>query len=375
MGNSFDLFSLLGVLIAIQTLAQLNKKRSQFWDERVTVGDRELATRIALFILVPVGVLLHEIGHSLATWQVGGEVVAFRWFYFSGYIIPSGDFSFAEDWWIFFAGNLVSILLAILPIPLIFSASKRIIGEIAYKFVSIQAVYSLVYYPLYSAATKHGDWIRIYDLNFQPVVSIVAIAHIGILGGLWQLYRSQRMVEWRLARFPNDLATWKQLKIESANRPSDLQPQLDLVYFLLEHDELTEAKRRARRIYRSYPQEISVKVLQVFIDGYNKESSTKVIKTAQKLLNCQLSDRDRVIIYRVLGSVSYKTGKHHEALDYVNRGLAIDPQNEMLLYHRAVIYYLLSEKDIAIANIDLAVASITNEDLRETLLQLRLNLD
>ena len=110
--------------------------------------------------------------------------------------------------------------------------------------------------------------------------------------------------------------------------------------------------------------------MQVCIDCYKKAYS-RAIATAQKLLNTELSDRDRTIIYRLLASAFYKTGKLTEALDYVNRGLAIDSQNYMLLYHRAIIYYSLQKKDLAIAYIDSAVTLIPNEDLRESLLQLK----
>ncbi len=222
--NDYDhLFSLLTVFISVQTVRELYQKKQQFGDNKITLADRDLATRVALFILVPLGVLLHEIGHSLGTWQVGGKVETFRWFFFSGYIIPSGDFSLGEDWWISFAGNLVSILLAILPIPFIFSVQKRIVGEILYKFVAIQTIYCLVWYPLYSAFNKHGDWFVIYHPIFKPFIYYLLIAHLALLWWLWQLYQSPRMLQWRLARHPNDLDRWQQLKIESGNRPNDLQ--------------------------------------------------------------------------------------------------------------------------------------------------------
>ncbi|NJO94033.1 MAG: hypothetical protein HC820_06150 [Hydrococcus sp. RM1_1_31] len=120
---NFDIMSLIGILVCIQTLWQLFQNGSTFWDDRITAKDRELAQRLAIFAFIPLGVLLHEIGHSLATWQVGGIVKTFQWRFFWGYIIPSGNFSPVEYWWISFSGNLVSILLGLLPILFIFRLS------------------------------------------------------------------------------------------------------------------------------------------------------------------------------------------------------------------------------------------------------------
>ncbi|MEM7761321.1 MAG: hypothetical protein AAF298_24810, partial [Cyanobacteria bacterium P01_A01_bin.40] len=100
MLDSVDLISFFPVIISVATLGQLAQNWSKFWDDKVTLADQQLAQQIAIFVLVPLGVLLHEIGHSLATWQVGGTVETFRWYFFSGYIIPSGDFNLAEYWWI-----------------------------------------------------------------------------------------------------------------------------------------------------------------------------------------------------------------------------------------------------------------------------------
>ena len=64
MSKYFNLLSLLFVFVSIQTLWQLSKNWSSFWDVKITLEDRNLATKIALFLLVPIGVLFHEIINS-----------------------------------------------------------------------------------------------------------------------------------------------------------------------------------------------------------------------------------------------------------------------------------------------------------------------
>lgn len=84
MTNYFDSISLIAGLICVQTLWQLFQNWSKFWDSQVTFKDCELAQRLAIFTLIPIGVLLHEVGHSLATWQVGGTVLSFQWRFYWG---------------------------------------------------------------------------------------------------------------------------------------------------------------------------------------------------------------------------------------------------------------------------------------------------
>ena len=370
MSDSIHLISLFSIFISLQTVLHLRHNWSKFWDAKVTLEDRDLAMRVAIFILVPLGVLLHEIGHSLATWQVGGTVETFRWFFFSGYIIPNGDFSWIEYWWISLAGNLVSILLALLPIPFLFGIRKRIVAEVLYWFVCIQSIYALVYYPLYSASTKSGDWATIYNFRFFPLALFILVMHLGLLWGLWQLYHSNKILEWRLGRNPHTLENWKKLQQEQFKRPKDLQPKLNLAYFLLQHNETRQAKKIAKQIAKSYPNNNSVKVLQTLINC-NDRAYERALKSGRELLNSELIQCDRAIVYRLLCWASYRKGKLDQALEYADRGLAIAPDDYMLLYHRAIIYQLLNKYEQAIANFDLALANNPDEDLRESIYKLK----
>jgi hypothetical protein len=262
MTNYFDLISFVAGLICIQTLLQLFQNWSDFWDTQVTFKDEELAQRLAIFVLIPIGVLLHEIGHSLATWQVGGTVSTFQWRFYWGYIIPSGNFSSVEYWWIALSGNIVSILLGLLPIPFIPFIRKRIVGELLYSYACVESIYALVVYPLMSFASRRGDWIKIYDFTIQPYALLTAIVHIGLLWGAWQLYNSQKSIYWRLARNSNILDRWEKLKVNIANQSNDLQSHLEIAYFLLQNNEVYEAKKIANKIYQIAPHDNRVRVFE-----------------------------------------------------------------------------------------------------------------
>src|SRR5688572_25246786 len=96
-----------------------NNERIKRIATRIVKAIGWIAVSFILLLLIPIGVLLHELGHALATWQVGGQVREFQWRVFWGYIVPEGSFSPTEDWWISLSGNLVSVALGLLAIPLV----------------------------------------------------------------------------------------------------------------------------------------------------------------------------------------------------------------------------------------------------------------
>ncbi|BAZ05763.1 M50 family metallopeptidase [Calothrix sp. NIES-3974] len=198
---SLDFFAAINTVLSVDTLIRLGRGWGSFWDGQVTVKDRFLLQRVAVFILVPVGVFFHEVGHAIATWQVGGTVVEFSWRVFWGYVIARGDFLPAQSWWIAFSGNLVSILLGFLALLGIFWVKTDIGKELLYTFGIVQLVFSLVIYPLFSFSGFEGDWLTIYDFQIQPYAQITLVIHAIILLLLWWLTKKQLLL--RYANIPS----------------------------------------------------------------------------------------------------------------------------------------------------------------------------
>ena len=319
-----------------------------------------------MFILIPIGVLFHEIGHSLATWQVGGTVETFQWRLFWGFIIPSGDFSPVESWWISFSGNLVSILLGLLPIPFILQIRRRIISEIVYSFACIQSIYALIYYPVFSFATGGGDWLKIYDFSIQPLASLTLLLHIGLVWGLWTAHGSQVALRWRLARTPDTSKTWQGLKAEVAQNPKDLQSHLKLGYFLLQHDEGRAARRVARKMEKIAPENVQVKVFRVAV-LYGKKAYKKAIRVGKLLLEVRLPPHDHLRLYRILCLALSSINRFSEALSYANQGLAYAPHDWQLRYDRAIVHHKLRQNQEAVSDLEIAIEYAPDEQIRQQL--------
>lgn len=360
-----DLFSLFGIFLGVQALWQLFKQGAKLGQDSVTSEDRALAQRLALFVGVPLGVLLHELGHSLATWQLGGTVETFQWRYMWGYIIPSGDFSLAGKWWISFSGNLVSILLGLLPMLWMPHIRQRFWGEVVYQFIFIQLVYALILYPLMSFLSQQGDWAFIYNIYFltQPYGVLTLIAHGTLLWGLWQLYHSRRVVRWRLSSQPLLLETWHNLEAQVALEPDNLQPRLNLFYFLINHQERHEAKRINRQVQRMAGDDVRAQVAQVAL-AYSRRAYGQVFRTGRRLLSAELSFEDRLRLYRLLSYSLYNLRRTSEALTYANQGIEADPHDYRIRCMRAQIYRAMNRQLDAKADLEVALVSAPDEESR-----------
>lgn len=368
----FNVISLLTIVASIIVLLELRRNWSTFWDDQVTLKDKELTSKLAFFVLVPIGVLFHEIGHSVATWQVGGTVETFRWFGFSGYIIPQGDFSLGERWWIFFSGNLVSILLGLIAIPLAFRIQKRIVAETLYAFAFLQLIYALIGYPLYSLLARLGDWVFIYNPLFQPYIYLLLATHLFLLYQLWQLHHSKKALTWRLSRTPQIFTNFEQLQAEQIQRPQDLQPQLDLAYFLISNQEDHAAKKIIKKIKCSDPQSHRLKVLKLVMTFYG-EKYVQVIKQGTKLLNRDLVLEDRLRLYRIICYSYLNTRDYSKALEYADQGLAIASEDWKLRNNRADVHIALVNYSAAIADLDIALINCPNQEMKKYMKQKQQN--
>ncbi|MEO8288762.1 MAG: M50 family metallopeptidase [Chloroflexota bacterium] len=199
MGGISDLFTPLSfvyLLGAGATFYQLVQHWREFWSDNPTPLSRRLAGGVAFFLLVPIGVLLHEFGHMVAAWLTGSSVLGLHYFVYWGYveIIPSSASPLLE-WFIALAGNFVSYLIGIVAIAAAFRAHmKPIIRMVLVQLGILQLVQTLIFYPLISLDPGfHGDWDSIYSFQ-APVASGITLAvHLLSLIALFYLLRTDRV--------------------------------------------------------------------------------------------------------------------------------------------------------------------------------------
>lgn len=219
----FDIISLLYAFLGVRALWTLAKNWRAFTDADLTASDRRLASDIAFFVFIPIGVFLHELGHVLATLQVGGQVVEFHYALFYGYVVPRGNFTPLQDWWIALSGNLVSVVFGFVPLALLPLTQKAWIKYTLLALARIQLGWALVGYPLLTLAGFHGDWLTIYDTSWWLTIPL-GIAHASLVLALWRIDRSAFVKRWEISLYAGASEQLKRFDATIAARPSALDP-------------------------------------------------------------------------------------------------------------------------------------------------------
>ncbi len=180
-------------LALLGTLFLLVRRWRAFWDSDFTAEDRRLATQCAAFVVPPIVVLVHELGHLVAARAVGGRVLGFHYGLIEGSVRVAGGLSDAQFWWVALAGNLIGAGLG-LGMAVAGAAGTRLPRALRRVLIMgglLQVVFQLVVYPLMSLSARFGDWVAIYDFGATPVLSaLTAAAHVVVLVAIWRWWRS-----------------------------------------------------------------------------------------------------------------------------------------------------------------------------------------
>lgn len=253
----FDLLSLLYLFLGARAVWTLVQNWRAFTDDQLTGFDRRLASEIAFFVFIPIGVFLHELGHAAATYQVGGTIDwfggGFHYAFFYGYVIPKGRFTVLEDWWISLAGNLVSIVYGFLPLVFLRLTNKAWIQYTILSFARIQLGWSLVGYPLLTFAGFEGDWTTIYFAI--PILGVaVFVVQASLVVILLLIDRSTAVKRWEVSLYAGARAQIQRLDANIAARPGARDPLIERGNFFASQNQFDLAIADYRAALKIDPQ-------------------------------------------------------------------------------------------------------------------------
>jgi len=189
------ILTLMLALIGGAALVDVVRNRRALFDERLTMDERQRLTRLALFVLVPLGVILHEAGHAVAVRLFGGEILGWGFYLYYGYVEHAGRYTPIELAWIAVAGTLVNVVTGLGAIAWAWFRPGRVaVRYLLFVFGAFTLLNALVFYPLLDAlGGVAGDWETIYSRD-TPVFSIVVgLLHAAILIGGVVLWRDRRV--------------------------------------------------------------------------------------------------------------------------------------------------------------------------------------
>jgi len=187
----FAILSLFYIAIGIQVVYRLVRSWNATWDRRFTHQDRALIDQAAFFVLIPVSVALHELGHATAIWAMGGEVVDFGFYGFAGFVsYYPFQFSDVQQTIIAAAGSLVNAVLCVAAFAVVFfwrPPLRAAVNELLLQFAFLSGINAFVVYPLLDLASGlNGDWRQMYDSGVPWLTGIIVASQAGLLFvGYW----------------------------------------------------------------------------------------------------------------------------------------------------------------------------------------------
>lgn len=189
----FVIISLIYVVIGVRIVAQLIQNWRTVWDRQFTISDRQVVDQAAFFVLIPISVALHELGHATAVWGFGGEVLDFGFYGFAGYVSYSPfGFSLVEQTIVAAAGAVVNLLLSLLAVGIVLlwrPPMRAAINELLVQFALINGINAFIVYPLLDLASGlSGDWRQMYDSGVPWLTAIIVAVQAATLAtGYWLL--------------------------------------------------------------------------------------------------------------------------------------------------------------------------------------------
>ncbi|HCG28452.1 MAG TPA: hypothetical protein DEU95_01550 [Chloroflexi bacterium] len=186
------ILTLMLAVIGGAALVDVVRNRQALFDDRLTMDERQRLTRLALFVLVPLSVILHELGHAVMVKAFGGQIVGWGFYLYYGYVEHTGYYTPIQLAWIAVAGTVVNVVLGLGAIAWAwFRPGNVAVRYLLFVFGAFSLLNSLVFYPLLDALGGiSGDWETIYSRQTPIFSAVIGLLHATILIGGVALWRN-----------------------------------------------------------------------------------------------------------------------------------------------------------------------------------------
>ncbi|HEX6384257.1 MAG TPA: M50 family metallopeptidase [Anaerolineae bacterium] len=320
----FNIFSLLYLFRGLQLGAVIWRERQALFQEPLTRHKKHLGEQASFFIAVPPGVFIHELGHALAIWLFGGQVVEFGYRVFWGYVVPQGSFNLAQEWFIALAGTLGNLVFGAALWLLLRGHSASSLRYFALRAFRFQLHFALIYYPVFTLFLPIGDWTTIYDFQATPVLSgATAVVHAVLLGWFWWADRAG-VFEMPGYDSAAEQEAFAALRREAAANPHDTRLQLQFIDTLRRGGTSRKARRYLNNFLKRNPDSAEAYLqLAVLQSQGQPQVSRPASQNAEKALHFGLSNpRAMAVAHQILGRYYLDRGQGQEAAHHLSQAIA-----------------------------------------------------
>jgi tetratricopeptide (TPR) repeat protein len=329
----FNILSLLYIGRSIQLSAVIWREWADLTRFPLTPHKEKLADRAAFFIAVPVGVLIHELGHAVAVWLSGGQVVEFGYRVFWGFVRPAGAFTAAQNWFIAVAGTLGSLAFGLAVWLAGRRAASPTLRYFALRAFRFQIYFSLIYYPVFTLFGLFGDWVTIYNFNSTPLLSgITAVCHAVLLFAFWRLNRRGwfEMPAHDSAEAAEEFAA---LAKAAEAQPYDPERQLAYVDALRRGGATDQARHRLERLLEQHPDRGVAYLEMALLQSAGKAQIPRAaVDNAEEALRRGLpTEKSRSLAHQLLGQYALDVEQFGEAVEHFSQALQYLPDTAVPL--------------------------------------------
>jgi Peptidase M50B-like len=172
------------------------RNHATLFAEPITSDARSRILRLVIFALLPLSIIFHELGHAVAVWAVGREVLDFGFYFVYGFVSYDGfGLSPAQQGMIALAGPLVSVVMGLVALAIAwFKPMRSSINLMLFIFGALELANVLIFYPVLDAIGSvgdGGDWHQIYSTDTPQIGIPVAIFHAAVLIGAVIAWKSE----------------------------------------------------------------------------------------------------------------------------------------------------------------------------------------
>ena len=352
----FTVLSAVQLYRGIQRINLLRSSGKPFAAEPFNRWRRQLGDDISFYVAVPIGVLIHELGHAIVVWVLGGRVLEFGFFFFWGYVLPDRSWGPIAEWVLSSAGTWGNVLLALAVWLTWRNSPIRAVRYAMLRTVRFQIYFAFLYYPLFTLFLQFGDWRTIYDFGATPMLAGgMAIVHAAILGAYWWL---ERQGAFEMAAFDT---VQQQAAFDQLADVQTSEAQLKRLRMLQQGGLPTQAERLAKRLVVDYPDSAEIHLEAAFTGFKSMEDVTQFAAThARTALELGLNNPlQRTNAHFVLGGYHLRRNETAQAITQYNEalmqpGAAMHANGHRIYHGRSMAYRRANQSDSALKDLQQA---------------------
>ena len=361
-------FSLLQLYRAYQLTRVISNEWQSIQQAPLTRRKMALAEQAAFFIAVPPSIFVHELFHAIPIWLFGGHVIRCGYGFYWGFVQADRFFAPSQEWLISLGGTLGSLLFGFVLWAILRQHPSRSLRYFGLRALRFQIIFSLVYYPLFTAFTFIGDWRTIYNFGSTPILSgATLVAHLLSLAWYWWHERQggYEMVGHDSVATEMQFSRWQP-------EPNDMDAQLEYIRTLRLGGAPRLAKVALDRFLQANPHSaeanLQLALLQV---GRKSTFPRRAVRRAETALSLGLSRSDDLATaHQMLGQYALDRGKNETAVSHFSGALAAiqnvtieSQQNQLyqarLFYSRCQAYRRQRKYELAIQDMQQALDLVT----------------